>query len=48
MDGNLPVIKDVTHDELYDAAEKCPAGSYVVRIQKPVAAEKVVLTSQEG
>ena len=40
MDGNLPVIKDPTHEELYAAAEKCPANSYVIRIPQEKAVEE--------
>jgi Na+-translocating ferredoxin:NAD+ oxidoreductase subunit B len=44
MNGNLPVIKDVTSEQVYTAAEKCPALSYVVRIAKPdMVANKPVL-----
>jgi Na+-translocating ferredoxin:NAD+ oxidoreductase subunit B len=50
MEGNLPVIKDVINDELYTAAEKCPAGSYVVRIAKPAVAatQQEIEKIQEG
>ncbi len=40
MDGNLPVIQDITHIELYAAAKKCPANSYVVRIAQKETKEQ--------
>jgi len=36
MDGNIPVIKDMDSDELYNAVKKCPAKSYVVRDESKV------------
>jgi len=41
MDNNLPIIKDITADDLINAVNKCPAKSFVVRkiaedlVQKP-------------
>ncbi len=35
MEGNLPVIQDTNHIELYAAAKKCPSKSYVVRGEIP-------------
>ena len=40
MDENLPVIKNLYHDEVYKAVEKCPANSYVVRIPRPESGDK--------
>ncbi|MBD3375528.1 Fe-S cluster domain-containing protein [candidate division KSB1 bacterium] len=37
MDGNLPVIKDIYHEEVYAGAKKCPANSYVIRIPQAEA-----------
>ncbi|MDZ7371856.1 MAG: Fe-S cluster domain-containing protein [candidate division KSB1 bacterium] len=41
MEGNLPVIKDPASPDLFTAAEKCPAGCYVVREKEPSVAEPV-------
>ncbi|MDZ7316580.1 MAG: Fe-S cluster domain-containing protein [candidate division KSB1 bacterium] len=46
MEGNLPVIKNPTSEDLYTAAEKCPAGCYVIREKNPSAVAAV--ESQES
>ncbi|MBN1999028.1 Fe-S cluster domain-containing protein [candidate division KSB1 bacterium] len=40
MEENLPVIQDITHEELYEAAKKCPTKSYVIRIKQKVTEEQ--------
>ncbi len=40
MNGNIPVIKDINSEELYNAVKKCPAKSYVIRDEALVPAEE--------
>jgi Na+-translocating ferredoxin:NAD+ oxidoreductase subunit B len=48
MDGNLPVIKDTQSNELFTAAEKCPAASYVVRGERPLEAAPTIDSVQKS
>jgi electron transport complex protein RnfB len=40
MEGNLPQIKLIESSELFAAHDKCPAGCFVIRGERPVVAEE--------